>query len=477
MLVAVICGKHKPAREELFLKTIIKKSLIIISLTLTAVAVSLLGACNAYDMEESLKEQGYSCCITYDANGGTFGSNVTKTYALVKENSLAPAPGYVDTKTQASVKIPTRTDYELKDFDYNDTETDQLKKNGQAILSKSWYVAETDANGNVVYDESGNAVLKSNTAWDFTKDKVTEDITLVAAWKEVYKFVVSLQTTDKNGNPTEIAIRTYKVKPGDAIANKLYKKSGGTLIRRPDYINMNYSGYTLLDFYSDKDLKTPFDLDYVHPGTRENADGSKTNVVKIYVKYLVGKYEFVTQKIVDDKSLTLTETSKWYLLEDVDLTFNGAKKGWTALSEFNGEIYGNGYSISNFTVTVEPNKDNTLHSIFGVFNGKIHDLTLKNGELNVEASEFAENVIGEHRVSFIANKVSSEGCIDNLTVEDCVINLINGDKFDTTVNNELGRLFYENNGETLVYTVKADGEKVDYVEIKEKTTQDVTTEE
>ena len=77
-------------------------------------AAGIFTSC-AYDAnQETIKrEEGFNCCVTYDANGGSYGSKSYRTYALVQENSLAPAPGYVDAKTQASIKIPTRRDFQF----------------------------------------------------------------------------------------------------------------------------------------------------------------------------------------------------------------------------------------------------------------------------------------------------------------------------------------------------------------------------
>ena len=455
-----------------------------VSLCITA---CLFSACGKNMSQEEIKNaEGFIHCITYDANGGFYGSNIYKTYALVKENSLAPAPGYVDVKTQASIALPTRPNYELLDFSYNESSTDVELKNQQAIKSTCWYVAQTDENGNVVLDENGNPVLKSDKPWNFATDRVNSDITLVPLWQEVYKFIVCVSDVDKEGKPTEVVLRTYKVKPGDTIAEKLYNKENGEFIDRADYIKISNMSYTLIDFYMDKELTNDFSFDLVHPGSREidqtvedEKTGEtitqkvKTNDVKIYAKYLHGKFELLTQKKVSSKPLHLSENSKWYLLEDIDLmqynfiTQSNEKTQWDALSKFNGEIYGNGYSLSNFTVTtnaMKPVGAYTAHSVFGEIHGKIKDITFKNCELNVEASAYAENVIGEQRIALIAYSVGAQGEVNNVTAEDCAINLVNGSKFQSSINQQNGALFYEITAQNVTYTVIVNGETVSYVQ-------------
>ncbi len=458
--------------------------LFLVSLCLTA---CLLSACTKnMGQEEIKKAEGFIYCVTYDGNGGAYGSNIYKTYALVKENSLAPAPGYVDVKTQASIKLPTRPNYELLGFSYNDSSTDVELKNKQAIASTCWYVAETDENGNVVCDFDGNPVLKSDKPWNFTTDRVNGNITLVPMWQEVYKFLVCVNDVDKEGKPVEVVLRTYKVKPGDTIAEKLYNKESGEFVDRADYIKISNASYTLIDFYMDKELTNDFSFDLVHPGSQEidqtvvdeNTGETitqkvKTNDVKIYAKYLPGKFELLTQEKVSSKPLNLSENSKWYLLEDIDLMqYNfiiqaNEKTQWDALTTFNGEIYGNGYSLSNFIVTtnaMKPAGAYTAHSVFGEINGKIKDITFKNCELNVEASAYAEKVIGEQRIALIAYSVSAQGEVNNVNAEDCAINLVNASKFQSVINEQNGTLFYEITAQNVTYTVIVNGEPVSYIQ-------------
>ena len=412
--------------KKVFKRVLLAATVMVVSLTAGIFASCSYGA----DPEETKKNQGYSCCVTYDANGGTFGSNSTRTYALVKENSLTPAPGYVDGKTQGSVKVPTRRNYQLVGEAKDDNDDD---KNEEAILSKSWFLAQTDENGNVVYEGEGEdrtPVLLSNEPWDFAKNKVTEDITLVAKWSEVFRFSICLTETNAAGEKTEKELRSYTVEPGDTIVDKLYKVEGDTLVRRADYVGIKVTNYTILDFYLDESLTTVLDTAYAHPGRREVTETQidpetneettvmvTTNTVKIYVQYLSGKYDLVSQKNVQ----TLTESSLWYVVEDVD--FSG--KTWDALGSFTGKIYGNGFTLKNITVTSTVMKPATgkaykAHSIFGKMGGLIDNVTLENVTFEVKTS-FGTNVPGEQRVNFIAYNFTENGKMQNVTLQDCRI--------------------------------------------------------
>ncbi|MBQ4269334.1 MAG: hypothetical protein IJB97_06785, partial [Clostridia bacterium] len=338
------------------MKKSLKRVLIASTIMLTALTAGVFTACSrGADPERDKKEDGYSCTVTYDANGGSFGSNSTRTYALVKENSLTPAPGYVDGKTQASVKLPTRRNYQLvgEAKSDNDNET-----NDEAILSKSWFLAKTDENGNVVYEGEGEnraPVLLSETAWDFTKDRVTDDITLVAMWNEVFRFSICYLETAEDGKIVEKEYRTFTVDPGDTIVDRLYKKKDGVLVRRADYISATISNKTCLDFYLDSTFTTYLENDYVHPGRRqveetvidpetgeEVTQTVSTNTVTVYAKYLSGRYQFIS----NDNIRIITGADKWYFVEDVDMT----GKTFESVSKFTGEIWGNGFKMKNLTV-------------------------------------------------------------------------------------------------------------------------------
>ena len=430
-----------------------KKILVLATVAVIALATGVLASCTyGLNQEEKKRKEGYNCCVTYDANGGTYGSSSSVTYALVKENSLAPAPGYVDSNTQASVKVPTRRNYQL----VNETkaETDE-QKNAAAIASKSWFQAKTDENGKVIYEGEGEnetPVLLTGEPWNFATDKVTGDITLVAQWTKVYNFILCLtEEVEQDGQTVtkEKEIRTYKVNPGDTVADKLYDKKDGEPFRRPDYIRPTLSNYTFLDFYMDAELTEQMSMSLVHPGTREEevtvidpetnqevTQTVETNDVKIYVKYIAGRFDFISSENIK----TLTNVSRWYLLEDVDLT----GKTWEAQQDFKGTIYGNGYTLKNLTVNTVAEKKNPYkaHSIFGKVSGLIKDLSLENVTLNVGIGEFAQTVGGEQRVAFLAYEIAENGKFENVTVKDCRILRKSDSVYNISINYDAKALYY-----------------------------------
>ena len=415
-----------------------KRILVLATVAVIALAMGIFASCTyGLNQEEKRRKEGYNCCVTYDANGGTYGSNSLVTYALVKENSLAPAPGYVDNNTQ--IKVPTRRTYQLINETKPKSNATQEQKNAAAIASKSWFQAKTDENGKVIYEGEGEnktPVLLTGEPWNFAKDKVTGDVTLVAKWTKVYNFVLCLtEEVEQDGQTvtTEKEIRTYKVNPGDTISDKLYEKKDGELFRRPDYVNEGLrqqakgEKFTILDFYMNAGLTEQMSMDLVHPGTHteevividpetneEVTQTVETNDVKIYVKYIKGAFDLISSKTIKP----LTSISNWYLVEDVDLT----GQTWDAQQEFKGTIYGNGYALKNLTVRsfAEKIANGKAHSIFGKVSGLVKDLSFENVTLNID-TEFDTAVQGAQHVAFLAYEVMSSGKFENVTVKDCRI--------------------------------------------------------
>ena len=290
------------------------------------------------------------------------------------------------------------------------------------------------------------------------KDKVTSDITLVAQWTETLRFSLCLAETDEETNETVLKeIRSYTVKKGDTIVDKLYNKESGEIVRRADKIKFQPTGYTLLDFYLDENYQTLLNTDYTHPGkyvvgTETNPETGETTEIKsttvtIYAKFLKGRFDFITVK----NKKSLTSVSNWYLLEDVDYTGEDA---WMPASEFKGTIYGNGYTLKNVEVKSVAKKTNNYqaHSIFGKVSGLVENLTLENVTMEVYTN-YGATVVGDQRTTFLAYEFTEKGSMKGVTLEDCKLVL-------KTMKNGEPTLFTALTGEYggLWWTAPADGQ-------------------
>jgi len=387
-------------------KKVLKKILIAAAFMLLTFTAGLLCACSyGPSREDDVISQGYTCRVIYDANGGKFGEDAQTVEILAKPGSMIPFTGYT-----GDFKDPTREKYTFG----------------------GWYVAQTDEEGNIIYEETegGKTPVLSDSKWDFKKDKVTGDITLLAKWQRDYNFIIVATETDENGNEVEEDISVYQTQPGNTIAGKLYDSDVlyGEKERRPDRIKVTYNGITILEFYLDKELTQELPLDTVHPG-------GEIYDFKIYIKYLKGNYTFVSQESLS--KVSFADNSSWYLLEDVDFS----NREWIPAKEFTGSIYGNNHTISGVKIRSQAQKpsagaDFVSHAIFGKMNGHVENLTFKDITFSVWASAFLSQSIGAQKISFLAAEFGENGLFSGVNLENCKIELVNKEKYEPQLNSD-----------------------------------------
>ncbi|MBQ8885486.1 MAG: hypothetical protein IJY62_03870 [Clostridia bacterium] len=391
------------------MKKFFKKILMLASLACMALCLGVFAACSeeptGASREEGLLKDGY-LRVSYNANGGDFGNDQDLIDSLVAPGSLTPYPGYVDPKTQSKIPVPTMDGYSVS----------------------AWYPAELDKDGNVVYEGEGEnkkPVLK-DTAWNFTKDKVTEDVVLFAQWIKNLKFRVYIVALGDDGtyslvkesDGTPKVGKTYNADEGDPVLNRLYNQdesTGETLIRA-DNVAIRITGYTPIGFYMDETLKTKMPEDLTHPGDAQPE-------VAIYAKCLTGDFDIITA--ADGATLKLNQASKWYLVENV--TIPESAEAWNALTRFNGAIYGNEFTISGIRVNSVVNAikatESKSHSLFGQMNGQVQDLTFKDVVFKVGAGQsFGGN--GKQYISFLASTFGKDGLFKNVKLENCSLEII-----------------------------------------------------
>lgn len=393
-----------------------------------ALSAGLLSSCASDNAEDELIEQGYEHLVTYDANGGDFNSITPDiqgiVYVRVKDNSLTIEPGYrpagagdLDIVTEPELSYHTLVGWEL-----------------------------------VEYNEDGEEI--GTREWDFSSDRVTSDITLRAVWQ-----INTLLYVNAIIDGEEVNFRTLTVDPGSAFISRFYNTtSDGTYSYRPDTIpttmrNLSYNGtnYTPLRFYWLTESGEEVDL------TVENAvfDEDATEMT-VYAEVIEGSFTMVTQ--ANASSLTLTSTSHWYLLEDIDLEMSYPEvdinrddyesdedyeaayqaalirahmqaRSWNALSSFEGVIYGNGHTISNIWVrsSVASNIEADTLSIFGEVSGIIEDVTFENVEYTVFAGYYsnAPAVAPDIEIAFLADEIAERGSVSAVVLENCTISVVN----------------------------------------------------
>lgn len=393
------------------MKKVFKKILVLASIACAALCLGLFAACaqepTGAKREEELLKQGY-IRVTYDANGGDFGNGQQSIDSLVLNESKTPYPGYLDSN-QKGIPEPTMSGY----------------------IILGWYPAELDENGNVVYESDNKTPVTSETAWNFTTDRVTESTVLVAKWRRDFKFLVQFLVPDGNGGYSVLMnnngkpqdMKSYSVEKGTPLLNYLYKKdevTGNTLVR-PDNISVKSpKKYTAIEFYMDEELETPLDTSFVHPGDSQAS-------VNIYAKCLKGDFEFITAE--SGENLKLSAASYWYFLEDV--TIPASAEAWSALSSFTGAIYGNNHTLSGIRMKSDVNAtkatDTKAHSLFGFMNGTVENLKIKDATVEVGEKCFGGN--GEQYISFLASDFGRSGVFNNVSLENCSLKIFNKDDY------------------------------------------------
>lgn len=399
---------------------------ILFLIIVSALTAGLLAACSTYDAEQSLIDSGYTYTVRYDANGGAFDSSIdtgdegqegedgeegeetqpeeaTDTYIRVKKDSFAIEPGVVYTGAGSSpiMDAPTRTGYTIDHWEL------------------------------VTIDEETGA--ETTRVWNFETDRVTDNIVLRAIWRRNVYVVITA-----NIDGEDVALYNMSITDPGSILSRLYNTNNGEYVYqdgkfRPDYIVNHFSTFT----YNGQTY-TPLAFYWMEDGervelTEENAvyeqsyyDNGQNKT--LYADVLEGNFTMVTQAVINNSTLRLNATSNWYLLEDVDfgMSYSGSSY-WNALQRFNGNIYGNGHTISNIWVRSQvTNVSSALSSsIFGTMNGVVRDVTFKNVELTVYAGFFNTPTGKNINVALLASEFDDNGQFENVTLEDCKISMVN----------------------------------------------------
>jgi hypothetical protein len=187
----------------------------------------------------------------------------------------------------------------------------------------------------------------------------------------------------------------------EAIYQDTYSSDGSAFVAESDVPTL--AGYTVLGFV-DKSGETVDWSTIRRTGTGVNQF--------IYVKYLVGEWTLVknASNVVD--MLKNSENKNFYLMNDVDCT--GTTLNVSANAEFKGTLYGNGKTISNFSVASTSYVMNGTYSLFGKIatSAVLKNFTLKN--VSVEFS-YGIRETDAFSVSYFCSAM--EGTVENVKID------------------------------------------------------------
>ena len=318
---------------------------------------SVLVACNKNGARK------FDYYVTFDYNVGNLTTNkLEQQYVGVKNGShITIRPGYSDSFNERTI------------FGY---------------FIDGWWTAKLDSEGNPIVDENGFVQLDKE--WDFSKQTVSENITLYANFQRQYtvKFVDIV---------TEAESETVLL--GKPNARRAEPKSNPPKL----------SGYTFFGkYYADKERTAEIQWPYVM---------EKEESV-IYVDFIKGEnLKFIST--ASELRSAINSGNGIYLMNDI--VFGASDTIWS-VGVYNAEFIGN-----NHTVTITgKNRPLTASKaggyvnkagIFGTLgaNANIHDVTFVGGSVEYK---FGGAVDAGWAVGFFAWRAEEGAKVSNVTVTD-----------------------------------------------------------
>ena len=316
----------------------LRKFAIGIAFIISVFSLAALAACEAVDYDEKFSDKAK---VVFELEGGKY------------LNSRTSVSHYYTVEEGGSCKI---------------TPLEKLSEGGVTrdggFELDGWYRTKTTVGGEVEYSDR----------WNFDTDRVTrEGVTLYAKWNSPIVYSFDFVYFDENG--VEHIANSYKVNAGNKFGD-VYRNDILT------YAN-GYANHTAIAVYYDREHTVPFDDSVVHPG------GEESTAVKLYVEYIEGSYTIVRTAA----QLTAARAKNIYLLADIDMEGKAL-----SFDNFSGKkLLGNGYKISNFTVSYgntrydlvedfeDDNKKSLCIAIFGNVDGAtVKDVTFENITVKVD---------------------------------------------------------------------------------------------
>lgn len=305
---------------------------IIIALCVLVVGCFVLAACSKTFLPE---ENGYNVFVTYDANGGKFGTTDTTGIKIYKykPNVSIMEPGG---KMNEQLMTPILTH--------------------QHVLG--WFVVDLDEEGKPRKNENGELII-SDRQWDFSKDRLPDEenarLYLAAKWERNYSLTINVGEEARAAGVENVVNWDY-TSPGP--------------VSRPGQ-EPSWSGHTF-HYYSYQGKRLQTDSDW-----KQLVLSDETPDLVVDVVWLEGVWKVVTDP--SDFS-SVMEAANYYI--DADLDMKGRKI--TFPTQYTGEFNGMGHTIRN--ITVNQDARNTRGN-YGLLNcsgkGFVHDITFVNVSYNV----------------------------------------------------------------------------------------------
>ena len=322
-----------------------KSKLLVLVASLAAAL--LIGGCSLGDsLEDVLTNNNLVAQVTYYSNGGAFEGTPDKKDLYFKEGKKALNIGVV-TPTNGSAEI------ERKNYVFD-----------------GWYFAVLDNDGKPVYEDAVNKIYKLGDKVDFNVPLQAGDHWIVVAkWVANVKVNVMLVCDADASIPLKVkdGEEAVSYQNGDIVATRTYDTKNEVVNpgdgKAP--FTMNGKEYTFVEYYADEAC-TQF---VQWPIQKQETD------VTIYAKYIKGNWNVVrTARDVTDMFNSVSAGKRYWLTKDIDVSSSKI----AAKATFDGEIQGNGYTISNLIVQKSKISAGSTVSLFGEIQSTaiIENLTL-----------------------------------------------------------------------------------------------------
>ncbi len=323
----------------------------LLSLLLIVLSLFTLASCKVGEktLEELLAEHDIKATVTYYANGGTFD----------------------DTGNLVTKKLYYKEDVEILDISESSVGATVAKSN---YVLLGWFEAKTDGEGNIVYqDEAKTLPEPSDTPVTFPrKTKNGENLHFVAKWaKDVcieYKFLGDFDLT--------LGEETYQ--NGDIFAETYFGRNtqvgvtNNTPFAGLDLKNLNG---TVIKIYYDEACTEPIGTVVDKPTNGEN--------LTLFVKFIEGRWQLVSNTTgVVNMFNNLGAGNRYYIMNDIDCS--SLTNPVASVTRTKAKIEGNGFKISNLTVSMGTLTNGNTKSVFGTLDKSttINDLTFENITVN-----------------------------------------------------------------------------------------------
>ncbi len=390
-----------------------KIKLLISVLAIMAAALLLTSCFDDPSPYSGYDESDYNVSVKYDANGGFFSTN---TSIIVDTYNLSKLPSDSSGNKKLTLISPD----------------DEVRKSENAFVASKaghflvgWYTEKTavtdeqgnelDANGNIASVSGEEVAYKYSGRWDFENGTYAVDpkkeytasepvLTLYAAWLPEFSFEFYDLDTGK-------LLKSYDFDPMYIMSMKLpeWNMTTGELDMHefPTVDNMTYNNV----YYDPAGEQPVTGTTVTHTGTIDaEAVTQSGEVMKLYVDMLDGKWYNIYN--VDQFIKNASPTGNYNILADLD--FEGKPWSTTLMhGDFSGTIKGNGYTISNITISqTDIAKVNT--GLFGALTSSatIENVIFENITLNITAGSRLPNA----SFGLFAGTVAAGATLENLEI-------------------------------------------------------------